>query len=100
MLIFILVILFIVWIFRYGAVSLLPFPLFNLLGHVITLWDIIIFLLIIWLIGILPSPFGEIASVAFILWILAVLGIIAIAGISNLIIIAILIGLLLYILRF
>ncbi|SRR5258706_1652783 len=98
MLVVILVLLFIFWAMGYGTTAVLPIPLFQFMNHVITLWDLIIFLLIIWLIGILPSPFREIASLLFILWILSVLGIIAVVGISNLLVIAIILGLLLYLL--
>ncbi|SRR5258708_6543519 len=97
MLIAILILLFVFWIFGYGTIAILPFPLFSFMNHVITLWDLLIFLVIIWLIGILPSPFREIASIAFILWILAVFGVIALAGTANLLVIAIIVGLLVYV---
>src|SRR5258708_39046246 len=100
MLILILVLLFIFWLLGYGATAVLPFPVLSFMNRVITLWDLLIFFLIIWLIGILPGPFREIASIVFILWILAVFGVIAIAGVSNLLILAIILGLLVYILRF
>jgi len=97
MLVLILVLLFIFWVLGYGVVAISPFPLFSFMNHVITLWDLFIFFIIVWLIGILPSPFREIASIIFILWILALFGIVAIAGMSNLLVIAIIIGLLVYI---
>ncbi len=99
MLILILVLLLVFWIFEYGPVTVLPFPLFSFMNHVITLWDLLIFFLIIWLIGILPGPFREIATIAFILWILSVFGIVAIAGMANLLVIALIIGLLIYVLN-
>ncbi|MBW7956097.1 hypothetical protein H3C66_05215 [Patescibacteria group bacterium] len=68
------------------------FVLFNFNGQPITLLNVLIFLLILWAIGILPSPFREIAGVLFILWLLSIFGFIAIAGLSNLIVIGIIVG--------
>jgi hypothetical protein len=67
-------------------------PLITLNHHIITLWDLIIFIIILWVIGVLPSPFREIAGVLLILWVLSILGILMFAGLSNLIIIAIIVG--------
>lgn len=68
------------------------FVLFRVGGQAITLLNALIFFLILWAIGILPSPFREIAGVLFVLWILSVLGFIAIAGLSNLIVIGLIVG--------
>jgi hypothetical protein len=100
MLLVILFLLFIFWLLGYGTVAILPFPVFSFMNRTITLWDLLIFLLIIWLIGILPGPFREIASIVFILWVLSVFGIIAVAGMANLLVIAIIVGLLIYVLSF
>lgn len=100
----IIIILLILWFLGYIRVSGLPpipdFVLFSINNHPITLWNLLILLVIIWAIGILPSPFQEIAGVFLILWILAVLGILVIAGLSlsGLLIIAFIVGLLLYLL--
>jgi hypothetical protein len=51
-----------------------------------------------WIVGILPSPLRQIAAVLLILWILALFGIIVIAGISNLLVLAVIIGLVLFVL--
>ncbi len=72
--------------------SLPNFELFRVGGQSITLLNALIFFLILWAIGILPSPFREIAGVLFVLWILSVLGFIAIAGLSNLIVIGLIVG--------
>lgn len=72
--------------------SLPNYVLFSVNGQTITLLNIMVFLLILWAIGILPSPFREIAGVLLVLWILSVLGFIAIAGLSNLIVIGIIVG--------
>jgi hypothetical protein len=61
-------------------------------GRAITLIDLLVFLVVLWAVGILPSPIREIAGVLLILWILSILGFLAIAGLSNLLIIAIIVG--------
>lgn len=98
MLIAILIILFILWLLGYGPFQILSLQLIRLNSHIITLWDILIFFVMLWLISALPGPFRQIASVLFIIWILTVLGIIAIAGLSNLLIISIIVGLVIYLL--
>lgn len=75
------------------------FVLFRVGGQSITLLNAMIFLLILWAIGILPSPFREIAGVLFVLWILSVLGFIAIAGLSNLIVIGLIVGIVISMLK-
>jgi hypothetical protein len=102
MLTWLLIILIILWLLGYvniGSVNLPNLVLFNINGQPITLWNLLILFVIISIIGILPSPFREIAGVFLILWILSLLGIIAIAGLSNLLVIALIVGLILLILR-
>lgn len=94
-----LLILILLWVFGYVHVSGITIPdlvLFTINGQVITLWNILILLVIAWLIGILPRPFREIASVLLVLWVLSVLGVLAIAGLSNIIIIAVIVGIIVY----
>jgi len=92
----ILILLVGLWLFGYisiPSISSLDFPLFSLNGETISLFDLLIFMLVIWAIGILPSPFREIASVLLVLWVLSIFNIIALAGLSSLILIAIIVGL-------
>lgn len=92
----IIIILIILWFLGYVNVGNLNLPdisLFTLNGNVISLWDVLIFLVILWAIGVLPSPLRQIAGVGLVLWILATLGIIALAGLPSLIIIALILGL-------
>jgi hypothetical protein len=96
MLTLIILLLIFLWFLGYGPVTGLQVPLFTLSRMSISLWDIIIFAVIVWLIGILPSPFRQIAGVFFILWILSVMGIIALAGSASMLLIAIIVGLVLY----
>lgn len=95
----ILVLLIILWALGYVNISALPIPnveLFVLNGHPITLWNLLTVFVITWLIGILPRPFREIAIVLFILWLLSIIGVLAIAGLSNLLLIAIILGVIFY----
>ena len=97
MIVAILVILFLLWLAGYAPFAVLHTILLRFNGFAITLWDILIFLVFIWLVGILPSPLRQIAVVFILIWILASLGIIAIAGLSNILVIAIIVGVLLYV---
>lgn len=90
-----LVLLVVFWGLGYLRVDGLNFPnmsLFQLNSHAISLREVLIFAVVLWAIGILPSPFREIAGILLALWVLSLLGLIAIAGLSNLIVIAIIVG--------
>ena len=78
---------------------LFTISLFTLGSKIITLNDILVFMVIIWLIDLLPNPFRQIAVVLFLLWILATVGIIALVGFSNIVLIAIIFGIIAYISR-
>jgi len=94
----IIIILLIFWFLGYiiiPGIAVPKFPLFFFLGHPVTLWDILVFLLILWAIGILPSPLRQIAGVILVLWVLSALGVIIIVGLSHVLIIALIIGLVL-----
>ena len=80
----------------YGPLAALRIPLFAFNRFHVNLWDILIFLLIIWLIDALPGPIRSIVVIALVIWLLGFFGIIAIPIFSNLVIIAIIIGLGLY----
>lgn len=84
------------WFLGYGPIAALKFPLFYL-GHLrVDLWNIIIFLLIIWLIDTLPGVLRSIVVIALVIWLLSVFGIIAIPMFSNLVIVAVIVGLGIY----
>ncbi len=98
-----LIILILLWFGGYLRVSAFTIPdlvLFNINGQPITLWNVLILLVIASVIGILPGPFRGIAGVLFILWILSVLGIIAFGELSSMLVIAIIVGLILYLIGF
>lgn len=97
----IIVLLVVLWILGYlniPAIKILDITLFTVNNNTISLIDLLVFLLIVWSTGILPSPFRQIASAAVILWVLALFGIIAISGLSTIIMIAIIVGLIFYLL--
>ncbi len=95
MIIGIIVVLLILWFLGYLHIpaGLPHLVLFNINGHPVTLFDLLILLLVAWAIGILPSPFRQIAGVLLLLWILAVIGIIAVSGLATILVIAIIVGL-------
>ena len=94
----IIIILIILWFLGYAPLSGISIPnivLFTINSHQVTLWEILILAVIVWAIGILPSPLQAIASVLLLLWVLSVLGILAITGLPNIIILVIIVGLIL-----
>ena len=99
MLTYILLILIFLWLFGYLSIPLTRIVLFSIFGRAITLNYPLLFLIILWLIDILPYPFRGFALVLFLLWILSVLGVIVISGLSNILLLAIIIGLIVYIFR-
>ncbi len=94
-----LVVLIALWFLGYLRIDGLPtipdIQLFVINGQPITLWNLLIFAVICIAIGVLPSPFRQIAGVLLLLWILATLGILAISGLASIIVIAIIIGIIL-----
>ncbi len=99
MLVFLLVLLILLWFFGYIQISTFAIPnmvLFAINGHPITLWNLLIFLVIGAIIGVLPNPFRAIASVFLVLWVLSILGILALTGLSNILVVAVIVGLMAY----
>ncbi len=96
MLAFVLILLFVLWLLGYGPLQVLSMDIFKLNGHIISIWDLLIFFVLIWLIDLLPSPVRQIAAIMFIIWVIASLGFILIPGLQSLLIISIVIGLLVY----
>lgn len=102
MLIVLLVALIILWFFGYIVIPGIVIPsviLFYIHGFPVTLWNLLIFLIMLVIIGSLPSPFREILAVIFLVWILSLLGFIGAVGLPNLLIVAVIAGLLVYVLQ-
>jgi hypothetical protein len=94
----ILVLLVAFWLLGYGPFQVLHITLLKFNNLSINLWDLLIFLVFVWLVTSLPSPLRQIAMIFILIWVLASLGVIAIAGLSNILVIAIIVGVLLYVL--
>lgn len=98
----VLVILVFLWLFGYLRIPGIPvhnLVLFRVFGHAVTVWEFVMFLVIAWAMEILPSPLRQIAYVLVLLWVLSVFGFIAIAGLSQLIVLALIIGLIVSLFR-
>lgn len=96
MLVGILIALVVLWLLGFVNLPFIPFlniALFDINNHPITLLNVIIFLLIASLLELLPSPLNIIAGVILVLWVLSILGIIAIGGLSQILVLAVIIGL-------
>jgi len=94
----ILLLLVVLWFLGYihiAGLTVVDFPLFTINNHSVTLWELLIFLLVLGAIGILPSPLRQIGFVILVFWLLSTLGILAIAGLSSILILAVIIGLVL-----
>jgi hypothetical protein len=96
MLMTLLVLLVVLWFFGYIHISNLSLPdisLFAVNGHIVTLLELLIFVLIVLAVGVLPTPLRQIGFALVVLWVLSTLGVIAIAGLAPLVVIAIMVGL-------
>lgn len=91
----VLIIIVLLWLLGFIQIPYIHSTIFTLLGKPITLYNILLFLIIAWIIEILPAPLRQIVFVLFILWILSTLGILAFAGLSQILIVAIIIGVIL-----
>jgi len=97
-----LVFLVIFWVFGYLSVPGLPpkkIVLFTFREKPVTLWDALIFLVIVWAIGMLPGPLQAIGGALIILWLLGAVGVINIVNFQAIVIFALIIGLLLHLLK-
>lgn len=96
MIIALILLLAVLWILGYLPVGFTTLPemaLFSVNGEVISLWDIIIFALILWAIGILSTPLRQIAGVVLVLWVLSEVNVIAFPGLASILVIAVIVGL-------
>lgn len=99
----IVLLLIVLWFFGYVKVDAFPIPditLFTLNGNAVTLWNLLIFFVILWAVGVLPSPLRQIAFVILVLWVLSVLGILVFAGLSSILVWAIIVGIIAALLGF
>jgi hypothetical protein len=97
MLITLLVLLVVLWFLGYIHISNFTLPdiaLFSINGHVVTLVEALIFLVILSAVGVLPTPLRQIGFAVVLLWVLSTLGVVAIAGLASILVLAIIVGLL------
>jgi len=101
MLILLLVLLTVFWLLGYIAIPgvSLRKEIFSIRGRQITVWDVLTFLVILWIIGVLPGPFHAIAAILLVVWLLGIIGIIQVANFSAIVILTIIAILLLHIFR-
>src|SRR5258708_37374039 len=88
----ILILLYVLGFIKIPGVSIPNYHLFTYNGHTITLFEILIAGVIIWLISNLPYWLKFIIGLLLILWVLATLKIIAIQGLAPVILIVIIAG--------
>ena len=93
-----LLILIILWLIgNIGGLRFIPgIALFYINGHPVSIINIITFVIVAWLIRILPTPLRQITAVMLILWVLSLMGIIAVSGLSNIVVLIVIIGLFFY----
>ena len=99
----ILALLVILWVLGFVKVPWFKIPHMVLLEfnqHPITLRDFLLFILIIWIVSILPKPLRIVAGLIFVLWVLSIIGVVAVSGLPNLLVLALIIGLFLYVFGF
>lgn len=94
----VLILLIILWFLGYihiGNLNLPDITLFTLNGQDITLIKLLIFAVIVWAIGILPTPLRQIGFVILVIWLLSLFGILAFAGLQSILVLAVIVGLVL-----
>lgn len=94
-LIAILVVLWLLGIIAIPWLAMPRFPSLNLLGFDLTITNLLVLVILIWIAASLGGPLRQIVWVLVVLWILSALGVIAIGGLSNLLVIGIGVGLVL-----
>src|SRR3990167_10952976 len=97
-LLLILILFWILGVVRIPFFSVINVPLLYIGRRAVGLYDILVFILILWLIRILPSPLREVVTVFLILWLLSFFGLFFLGGLYNLLVLILIIGLLLHIL--
>lgn len=92
-----LVLLFILGYIQVPYLALHDVTLLVAFGKTISLYDLLVFAIILWVIGLLPWPFRGLASIILVLWLLSFFGIITIVGFSNILVLALIVGVIAYV---
>ncbi|HEV7666310.1 MAG TPA: hypothetical protein VGQ62_22440 [Chloroflexota bacterium] len=96
MLLTLLVLLVVLWFLGYLHIPSFTLPdvaLFTVNGHVVTLVETLIFLVIMTAVGVLPTPLRQVGFALALVWVLSTLGVLAIPGLASILVIAIIVGL-------
>ncbi len=98
MLVILLLVLVILWFLNYLGLPSIPLGLiiFTFLGVSITLYQLLIFLIILAFVGLLPSPLRQIAVFLLLLWLLTIFGLITVINLSDLVVFAVIFGIVYY----
>ncbi|MBI2640970.1 hypothetical protein HYW87_00005, partial [Candidatus Roizmanbacteria bacterium] len=103
LLFFLLGLLVALWYLGYIHLTFFSIPdivLFEINGHPITLYNLLIFLVGLVIVSLLPYPFKQIVIIFLILFVLTVLGIIPVIGLAHLFVVAIIITFVAFLLGF
>jgi hypothetical protein len=68
-----LILLAVFWLLEFVHIPLLGYGVFTMFGHVFTVLNIIVFIVVAWLINELNSPLREIASLFLVLWVISLI---------------------------
>ncbi|MBI4099951.1 hypothetical protein HY440_02990 [Candidatus Microgenomates bacterium] len=98
MLVLILILFIVLWFLGFISLPPLATVLFFLLGHPITVFDVLVFLGLLAAIGLLPGFFRFVAAVLLLLLILSFLGLITITGFSSVVALVIIFAIIYYLL--
>ena len=79
----ILIIFILFWLMGYIHIGFFNYALFNIASHPFTVQSLLLFLLILFLISLLPGIFRTIAVILLILWLFSTFGLFFIGGLSN-----------------
>lgn len=96
-LVFFLILFWLLGIVKFPVLSVVNSPIIYLGYKAIGVYDILVFILIVWLIRVLPSPLREIVSLFLVIWVLSFFGLFFFGGLANLLILLLIIGLILHI---
>ena len=94
MLVILLIILGILWFLNYIGAPIIPLStvIFTLFSVSVTLYQFLVFLIILAFTGLLPSPFRLVAVFLLFLWILSLFGLVSIFNLQDIIIFAVVFG--------
>jgi hypothetical protein len=87
----ILIIFIILWLLGFIHVGLLAFPLFTFGAITLTLQNLLYFIIILFLISLLPGIFRIIAIILLFLWLFSTFGFLLIGGLTNIILLILII---------